>query len=128
MVPVRGETTELAATENWNAPFPWPFVVPDNEIHAASADADQVQSRSVETDTVPLPPDGGNDVGEPDTATWQRDGGRAAVTEVAVDDPQLEAPMAVPTSAASTPARRSRPTSLEVQENTAAMVSKPGAR
>ena len=63
MAPVLGETTELAATENWKAPSPCPFVVPDNEIHEAPETADQVQSRSVLTDTVPVPPDGGNAAG-----------------------------------------------------------------
>ncbi len=88
MAPVLAEATELAATANGKLPLPCPFVLPDKEIHEAAAEAAQVQSRSVFTVTVPLPPDAGNEAGEPDTATWQRGGGSADVTEVAVDDPQ----------------------------------------
>ncbi len=106
MVPFLAETAELAATENWNVPSPWPLVVPESVIHAVPGDADHVQSRVVLTDTLPPPPDAGTEAGEPDTVTWQRDGSFGDVADVAVDDPQLDEAVAVPTSATSTVARR----------------------
>jgi len=124
IAPVLGDTTEFAATENWKDPSPCPCVVPDNEIHGAPAVADQVQSRSVLTDTVPLPPDAGNAVGEPDSETWHRDGEVADVRDV---PPQLDAPMAAATRATSTHARRQRPARFDVG-STAANASKRQAR
>lgn len=93
MVAERAATSALAATVNGNDPLPCPLGVPVSATHDALAVADHVQSRSVVTETLPLPPAAGKLAGAPVIVTAQR-GGVGPVTEVEVEEPQAMPPRA----------------------------------
>jgi hypothetical protein len=63
MLPDRGAGAGFAATVYGIDASPWPFAAAASEIQDESLAADQLQSRSVETETVPLPPFAVNDEG-----------------------------------------------------------------
>jgi hypothetical protein len=86
----------LAATVNVNDPVPCPLGELPSASQPAPEDADQVQSRSVVTDTDPFPPVAPKLDGDAAAVTWQR-GVVGAVTDVLVEEPHER-----PTRAAST--------------------------
>jgi hypothetical protein len=104
MFALRAVTAALAATENGKLPLPCPLVEPESAIQDAPGVAVHVQSRSVVTVTVPLPPEGGKLEGVPAGVTWHR-GGVGPATDVEVD-PQATAARATAHSAASSIALR----------------------
>ena len=57
--PERDDGSGLAATVNGIDPSPWPFCIP-TDTQLTFEDTFHVQSRVVDTPTVPLPPAGGN--------------------------------------------------------------------
>src|SRR5690349_18413297 len=63
MLPDRVTGAGFAATLYGIDASPWPFAAAAREIQAESLAADQVQSRSVATETVPLPPPAVNEDG-----------------------------------------------------------------
>ncbi len=99
MFALRAVDAALAATENGKLPSPCPLVEPESAIHDAPEAAVHVQSRSVVTVRVPLPPEGGKLEGVPASVTWHR-GGVGPATDVAVD-PQAAAVRTTAQSAAS---------------------------
>ncbi len=105
----------FAATPKFTVPLPCPLPELSSEIQDAETVVDHVQSRSVVTVTVPVPPDGPKDAGVPARDTRQR-GGVAPVSEVAVDDPQAAAANAAIASTTSSETRRRRSEFVEVPD------------
>ncbi len=113
MPDVRAVAAGFAATLKPTLPLPWPLPAVVSATQDADAAADQVQSRSVVTVTVPDPPVGPKVAGEPASDTRHR-GGVAPVNEVAVEDPQAAAATAAQARARSSAARRVRSARIEV--------------
>lgn len=94
MTPLRDTGSVFAETRNPTLPSPWPFAFDVSAIHEACEAAFHVQSRSIVTDTLPVPPAAANLAADDDTFAWHLAlvvlDGAAMLVEVELPQPAID--------------------------------------